>query len=199
MCSQWTHRLPGVVAAMVAALVLAPVAPALAMAKGSGVIEVAVVNYCNTSSLADVAVELVNIETAEVVASTVTELEGNAAFADLPYGLYQLRATAEGYRDAASPLVPVVESAQPRRIIPVRIEMQDQEQQCSCDPDAPDYDEDCECAEGSTTGVVVAAAAGFAFLGLGGGAAIAALVGIAAVAAAVTVAVVAAAPPPVSP
>ncbi len=173
MRSRTLRRLSGVAVAMVVATAFAPVANAYAYAgsAGAGTIEVQVLG-CRGPALPGATVELVNIDNAQVVATVRTDEQGAAAFASLPYGLYQLRARAEGYAEVASVLVPVVEST-PNST--VRLEMQGE--QCSCDPDSPDYDKDCKCPDGSTVGVI-AAAAGFTFLGLSGGAAIAALIGV---------------------
>ena len=181
MRSKSTHSLPAVVAIVALGVIVAPVMSAHAMAAGIGVIDVQVRSYGGALMPVAVDVELVNIETAEVVATSTTDDQGNASFASLAHGLYQLRATAAGFIDTTSPLVPVVESTPETAVA-----MEMQGEQCSCDPNAPDYSADCECDEGSNAGVIAGAAAGFAFLGLGGGAAVAALIGTIAVVAGVT-------------
>lgn len=158
----WTKRYSGVVAALAIAMIIAPVMSAHAMVNNIGAVEVAVMTYGGQSALANVAVELVNVETAEVIATATTDVEGNAAFAELPFGLYQLRASHAGYADAASPLMPIAESMP---MSTVMLELQDQD----------DDDDDDEAA-------AAAAAGGFTFLGLSGGGAIAALVGVVAAA-----------------
>ena len=152
----WTKRYSGVVAALAIAMVIAPVMSAHAMVNNIGAVQVSVMTYGGQSALANVAVELVNVETAEIIATATTDIEGNASFAELPFGLYQLRASHTGYADAASPLMPIAESMPMSNIM---LELQD---------------------EGGDE--AAAAAGGFTFLGLSGGGAIAALIGVVAAA-----------------
>lgn len=154
-----TKRFTGLVAALAVAMAFAPVMSALAMSNAIGAVEVSVRTYGGQTALQNVAVQLVDVETAEVVATATTDAEGNAAFGELPLGLYQLRASLEGYADMASPLMPLAESMPTSNVV---LELQDQD------------DDDDEAA--------AAAAGGFTFLGLSGGGAIAALIGVVAAA-----------------
>lgn len=149
-------RLPGLVALLIAAMAFAPVVSAQELVE-AGAIGVKVFHFGGVRPMAGAQLQLVNVETAEVVGSATTDDAGNASFHDLPFGLYQLRASAPGYVDAMSPLMPLAASMSATSVV---LELQERD-----DPAA-------------AAGAGTAAAGGFTFLGLGGGGAIAALVGV---------------------
>lgn len=175
MDRQSLRRFSAVVFAAALGMVFAPVLSAHAMARpAAGVINVQVSGLQDAASLADVPVEVVNVELAEVVATASTAEDGTVAFAELPLGLYQVRAIApEGLADAASPLLYLNEDVPTGEVaLTLQEDAEQEEQQCDDgidnDGDGLIDDDDPDCDD-------VPAAAGFTFLGLQGGGAIAAL------------------------
>jgi hypothetical protein len=93
--------------ALSAMLVVVRVAQAHAMARATtGVVNSAVVAAESGLPLTGVVVRVVDMNSAETVAESVTSEDGRVDFSEVPFGLYQVSVVApEGYAGSAGPLV----------------------------------------------------------------------------------------------